>query len=118
LWARYRKLLPPLLPAVKLVNPSPGTEPGWHLCSVLIDFKAIGIDRRTLMQRLRSRGIITQVHYVPVHLQPYYRRRYGLIDLPGASTYFAATLTLPLFPGMSENDVDRVVEALSKSIEG
>jgi UDP-4-amino-4,6-dideoxy-N-acetyl-beta-L-altrosamine transaminase len=116
LWNRYRKQLPSLSPIVRLIAPTQGVEPGWHLCSVLIDFERIGINRRSLMRRLRERGIITQVHYVPVHLQPFYRERYGTIDLPGAASYFARTLTLPLFPGMVEADVDRVIDALASSI--
>jgi dTDP-4-amino-4,6-dideoxygalactose transaminase len=58
------------------------------------------------------------VHYVPLHLQPYYRRRYGDLDLPGARSYYARCLSLPLFPGMTEADVERVVEALSASLAG
>src|SRR3546814_13268597 len=59
-------------------------------------------------------GIGSQVHYIPVHLQPYYRRRYGALTLPGAERYYARTLSLPLFAAMAESDVDRAVEALTK----
>ena len=83
---------------------------------MLIDFEAAGVGRADLMRRLQGRGIGTQVHYVPLHLQPYYRRRYGDLDLPGARSYYARCLSLPLFPGMTEADVERVVEALSASL--
>jgi len=53
------------------------------------------------------------VHYIPVHRQPYYRRRYGESLLPGADAYYRRTLSLPLFAGMTTADVDRVVDALS-----
>jgi dTDP-4-amino-4,6-dideoxygalactose transaminase len=53
------------------------------------------------------------VHYIPVHRQPYYRMRYGAADLPGAENYYARTLSLPLHPGMSDSDVERVTEALT-----
>lgn len=112
LMARYEERLVPLAPAVRLVPSAPGTDPGWHLCTVLIDFKSLGLDRRTLMMDLRSRGIGTQVHYIPVHLQPFYRDRYGDIDLPGASSYYSRILSLPLFPTMTGGDVDRVVDGL------
>ena len=64
------------------------------------------------MAKLRERGIGTQVHYIPVHLQPYYRERYGDVELPGAMAYYNRCLSLPLFPAMGEDDVSRVVDAL------
>jgi dTDP-4-amino-4,6-dideoxygalactose transaminase len=53
------------------------------------------------------------VHYIPVHRQPYYRELYGEQPLPGADAYYARALSLPLFPEMTDADVDRVVAALS-----
>ena len=61
---------------------------------------------------VRKRGVGTQVHYIPVHRQPYYQDRYGPLDLPGADAWYARALTLPLFPGMADDDPGRVVEAL------
>ncbi len=65
------------------------------------------------MKELREMGIGTQVHYIPVHKQPYYRQRYGDLVLPGVDAYYARTLSLPLFAGMCDEDVDRVVESLA-----
>jgi dTDP-4-amino-4,6-dideoxygalactose transaminase len=64
------------------------------------------------MERLRAKGIGSQVHYIPVHLQPFFRRRYPTQNLPGALAYYRRTLSLPLFASMTEDDVDRVVEVL------
>lgn len=111
--ARYDRLLEPLRPRVLPPVRPAGTEPGWHLYAVRIDFSALGITRAELMRDLRTAGVGTQVHYIPVHGQPYYRRRYGDQDLPGAESYYRRTLSLPLFPGMADQDVDRVVEALA-----
>jgi UDP-4-amino-4,6-dideoxy-N-acetyl-beta-L-altrosamine transaminase len=116
LMAQYRRRLLSLEPELRFVPPAAGIEPGWHLCTVLVEFESIGIDRGTLMQRLKARGVGTQVHYIPVHLQPFYHARYGAIELPGASAYYRRTLTLPLFPGMTDADVDFVVEALTDSL--
>jgi dTDP-4-amino-4,6-dideoxygalactose transaminase len=66
------------------------------------------------MRQLRDRSIGTQVHYIPVHLQPYYRDLYETPALPGAERYYERCLSLPLFPTMVESDVDRVVEALAE----
>jgi dTDP-4-amino-4,6-dideoxygalactose transaminase len=80
---------------------------------VLIDFDQAGISRQQLMGRLRELGIGTQVHYIPVHRQPYYRDRYGELALPGADAYYRRELSLPLFPSMTDDEVGRVVEALT-----
>lgn len=68
------------------------------------------------MHRLRERSIGTQVHYLPVHLHPFYRNRYGNIDLPGALSYYQRTLSLPLYPAMTSADVDRVVDELAECV--
>ena len=68
------------------------------------------------MNRIRAQGIGTQVHYIPVHRQHYYRSRYGVPHLPGADAYYARCLSLPLYPAMTDADVERVVEALSSTI--
>lgn len=115
LMARYATKLEDFAPHVRLIAPAPGIDPGWHLCGVLIDFKAIAMTRRELMMRLSTRGIGTQVHYIPVNLQPFYRRK-GADDLPGARSYYSRALSLPLFAEMTLGDVDRVVEALRESL--
>lgn len=115
--ARYDALLAPLAPVVRPVGRVPDCEPAWHLYVVLIDFEVAGMARAELMNRLRERGIATQVHYLPVHRQPYYRRRYGDLNLPGAEAYYARALSLPLFPAMTDADVDRVVATLRTILE-
>ncbi|HKT53335.1 MAG TPA: DegT/DnrJ/EryC1/StrS family aminotransferase, partial [Caulobacteraceae bacterium] len=110
--ARYCELLAPLAPHVQLQPLPPGCDPALHLFIVLIDFGAAGRSRREVMAALKARGIGTQVHYIPVHRQPYYARRYGQTVLPGADAYYRRCLSLPLFPGMADGDMDRVVEAL------
>jgi UDP-4-amino-4,6-dideoxy-N-acetyl-beta-L-altrosamine transaminase len=87
-------------------------RPAWHLYAVLIDFASVDIDRATLMRQLNADGIGSQVHYIPVHHQPYYRARYGSLDLPGVDTYYGRTLSLPLYPALTKADVDRVVASL------
>lgn len=114
--ARYDRLLAGLAPLVRVPERRPGTVPGWHLYAIRIDFADVGIRRGTLMRRLRDFGIGTQVHYKPVHTQPYYRQRYGELVLPGAQAYYEGTLSLPLFPDMADDDVDRVVDALSRCV--
>jgi UDP-4-amino-4,6-dideoxy-N-acetyl-beta-L-altrosamine transaminase len=109
----YDEALKPLAPLVRPVPPVPGCDPALHLYAVLIDFNTLQVTRQQLMTRLRERGIGTQVHYIPVHRQPYYRDRYGEIALPGADAYYSRELSLPLFPAMSDGDVSRVVDTLT-----
>ena len=109
---RYQERLAVFSPMVRYVAGASGDRHGWHLCTVLVDFDRLGTDRRTFMGELKARGVGTQVHYIPVHLQPFYRRRYGEQLLPGAMAYYGRTLSLPLFASMTEEDVDRVVDAL------
>jgi UDP-4-amino-4,6-dideoxy-N-acetyl-beta-L-altrosamine transaminase len=114
--ACYDRLLAPLAPGVRPLARAAGASPAWHLYVALIDFAALGIDRATVMNRLRDRGIGSQVHYIPVPEQPYYRSRYGRPDLPGAQRYYGRALSLPLFPAMDEADVGRVVTALADAL--
>ena len=108
--ALYDRELAGLSPAVRPV-PHGAAAHGWHLYPALIDFERLGRSRDDVMAELRGSGIGTQVHYIPVHRQPYYSRRDNP-HLPGADAYYARCLSLPLFAGMADGDVDRVVEAL------
>ncbi|HVY97925.1 MAG TPA: UDP-4-amino-4,6-dideoxy-N-acetyl-beta-L-altrosamine transaminase [Dongiaceae bacterium] len=116
LMARYGELLAPLAPHVRPVPAGAGGHAVLHLCAVLIDFPAIGRSRAQAMQALKADGIGTQVHYIPVNRQPYYRRRYGAQRLPGADAYYERVLSIPLFTTMRDQDVDRVVDALRRLI--
>ena len=83
---------------------------GWS--PVLIDFNKTGISRAELVSNLNEQGIGTQVHYIPVHWQPYYRSRYGELNLPGARKYYDRCLSLPLSTRMTPKDVERVANAV------
>jgi dTDP-4-amino-4,6-dideoxygalactose transaminase len=112
---RYEDLLEPLTPLVTPVPRGPGA-PGLHLFSVQIDFAAIGVSRAEVMRRLSAGGIGTQVHYIPLYQQPYFKARYGELCLPGAEAYYSRVLALPLFPAMQDGDVGRVVDALGRAL--
>jgi|HubBroStandDraft_1064217.scaffolds.fasta_scaffold01156_7 UDP-4-amino-4,6-dideoxy-N-acetyl-beta-L-altrosamine transaminase len=109
---RYDELLAPLGRLVQPIRRSRGCLPAWHLYSVLIDFAALDTDRAAVMAGLRAVGIGTQVHYIPLHRQPYYRQRDPGLVLEGADAYYRRTLSLPLYFGMSFADVGRVVDEL------
>ena len=89
----------------------------WHLYSVLVDFKKIKISKNTFMKKLREEKINTQVHYIPVHTQPYYKRLYGDSVLPGCKKYYERTISLPLFTKMNDDDIDYIVHKIGQLIK-
>jgi UDP-4-amino-4,6-dideoxy-N-acetyl-beta-L-altrosamine transaminase len=113
---RYETALAPLAPLVRIAARPAWSDPVLHLMSVLIDFEAAGVGRAEVMAALKASGIGSQVHYIPVHRQPYYAARYGIADLPGADAWYARCLSLPLYPTMEDADVDRVAEALADAL--
>ncbi|MCF8495332.1 MAG: DegT/DnrJ/EryC1/StrS family aminotransferase, partial [Alphaproteobacteria bacterium] len=108
----YDGFLEPLASLVNIPARNGYSDPAWHLYAVQIDFEKAGMGRAALMSALKDKGIGTQVHYIPVHQQPYYKKRYGDIALPGAEAYYARTLSLPLYPSMSDENAAYVVEEL------
>ncbi len=93
-------------------------QSNFHLYVLQFDFKKLSITRTQLMSALREQGILTQVHYIPVHTQPYYRQHIGTKwgDCPAAEQYYAKCLSLPLYPGLSDEDVNKVVQAVKQLI--
>lgn len=114
--ALYDAQLAPLAPILQRTRRRAGCMPAWHLYTVLIDFEAAGATRGQLMRDLEAEGIRTQVHYIPVPRQPYYRKLYGDVTLPGADAYYRRTLSLPLYVGMTGEDVERVVGSLARRL--
>jgi UDP-4-amino-4,6-dideoxy-N-acetyl-beta-L-altrosamine transaminase len=111
---RYNAALAPLAPRLHIAARPAWSDPALHLMSVLIDFEAAGKSRAEVMEALKGRGVGSQVHYIPVHRQPYYVARYGALDLPGADAWYARCLSLPLYPTMADADVGRVATALQE----
>ena len=114
LTALYARLLPARAPKAKLATSPAYSDAALHLLTVLIDFEGLGLTRRAVVEALKAKSVGPQVHYIPVHRQPYYVNRQGLADLPGADAWYRRCLTLPLFPAMTDGDVERVVDALAE----
>ncbi len=89
----------------------------WHLFMVRVDEQRCGIGRDQLMERLKEVGVGTGLHFRAAHTQKFYRERYPQLSLPNTEWNSARLCTLPLFPDMTEADVDRVVNALSSVLE-
>ncbi|SDN44658.1 perosamine synthetase [Desulfonauticus submarinus] len=90
----------------------------YHLYVVRVDPLLTGVDRKELFKKMRENGIGVNVHYIPVYLHPYYRKRFGY-DFglcPVAEAAYEEILSLPIFPEMKEIEVERVVSILKQSI--
>jgi UDP-4-amino-4,6-dideoxy-N-acetyl-beta-L-altrosamine transaminase len=88
------------------------SDTSWHLYVVHIDFTKIKKSRAVVMNSLKNKNIGTQVHYIPVHLQPYYKKKYGQQILPGAEKYYSSCLSIPLYVGLQNEEQLHVILAL------
>lgn len=88
-----------------------GYESSYHLMVIEVD------KRQALFTRLREKGFGVQVHYIPVHLQPHYQKRFGWQpgDLPQAEAYYQKAISLPLFPSLTDSQVDSVIAAVRET---
>jgi UDP-4-amino-4,6-dideoxy-N-acetyl-beta-L-altrosamine transaminase len=105
-----------LAPMIETPAAGPDQLPAWHLYPIRIDFAALNKIRADVMRRLSAEGVGTQVHYIPVHRQPYYRERYGRTNLAGADAFYQRTLSLPLFADMHDEDAAFVASRLRSAL--
>jgi len=94
---------------------APGDVHAWHLYPIRLHLDRLAIDRARVIELLAASGIGTSVHFIPLHLHPYYRRTYGYAptDLPIASGEYEREISLPIYPDLDDRRVGRVVETLS-----
>jgi dTDP-4-amino-4,6-dideoxygalactose transaminase len=99
-------------PLIDVLNDS-----AWHLYVIRIDAKRAGKTRRQVYDAMHAGGIGVQVHYIPVHLQPYYRALgFKPGHCPEGERYSEEALSLPLYPAMTDADQDRVVAVLREAL--
>ncbi len=114
---RYDELLASHL--VKLPRQHSNGESARHLYVVRVKLQEVNQSRRDIFDSLRNQGIGVNVHYIPVHTQPYYRRLgFKSGDFPEAERYYEEAITLPLFPTMNVAQQDSVVYALEAALKG
>ena len=103
-----------------VVTPAPekGVFHSYHLYVLKVDFKELKTNRRKVMEGLAERGVRTQVHYIPVHLQPYYKKTFGYKagDFPAAESYYDSALSIPMYPKMTKAEVSRVIRAVRECL--
>ena len=104
--------VPGMIPVVE----RPEARSAWHLYPVRLELERFSAGRRDVFQALRRENIEVNVHYIPVHLHPYYREKFGYQggEYPVAEAAYASLITLPLFDSMSTGDVEDVVDGVYK----
>jgi dTDP-4-amino-4,6-dideoxygalactose transaminase len=102
------------LPEVVRPVSKPDREHAWHLYVIQLDPARLRIDRGAFIGALKERNIGTSVHFIPLHLHPFYRDAFGYKpqDFPVASEAYERLVSLPIFPGMTEGQIERVIDAV------
>ena len=114
--ARYDALLAPLPVTMPLRHP--GGYSGMHLYVVRLRLEAIARSHREVYERLQADGIGVNLHYIPVHRQPYYEAMgFRAGDFPESEQYYAEALSLPMFATLTEAQQDEVVASLRRAVE-
>ena len=110
---RYREAFSSM-EALQLPVERPDVEHAWHLFVIRLRHGVLSIDRGQFIEELRKRNIGASVHFIPIHLHPYYRDKYGFrpTDFPVALDSYERMISLPLNPRLSNADVDDVIEAV------
>lgn len=102
-------------PALELPSVTPGSRSSWHLFALRVHFDQLKVGREDFLRALHAENIMANVHYIPVYFHPYYRQlgyKKGLC--PVAEDSYAREVSIPVFPAMSDADIDDVVAALEK----
>ena len=107
------------LPLVLAPKPQAGDLHSWHLYAVRLK-DGVAIDRNAFVEQLHAAGIGCSVHYIPLHLQPYWRERYALRNesYPHSQHAYERIVSLPIYSRMTSGDVQRVAEAAGRALRG
>ena len=107
------------LDEIELPVEKPEVRSAWHLYVIRLNLERLKIDRSRFIEELKNRNIGTSVHFIPLHIQPYYQNKYGYTpeDYPVAYAEFQRMISLPLNLRLSDQDLDDVIEAVIDVIE-
>ena len=95
------------------------TTHAWHLYPVQVNSELLSINRNEFIEALKAENIGTSVHFIPLHLHPYYKEKYGFKgdDFPNAESLYQNEISLPIYPKMEDKDVEDVISAVKKIID-
>ena len=91
------------------------TNPSWHIYIIRVDFTKVKLSKKEIFARMRDSGIVLNLHYIPVHTQPYYQKLgFQKDDFPVSEKYYEEAITLPLYYDLTDEQQDEVIEALKE----
>ena len=107
------------IPELTLPPLAASGQHAWHLYVIQLDLERLRITRNEFIELLKQQQIGTSVHFIPLHLHPYYRQNFGYHpeDFPHASAVFQRIISLPIYPRMTDADVQHVIEAVKKIVK-
>lgn len=97
---------------INLVQPEENLFPSWHLFPIQFNLRKLKLSRREIVDEYHKNGIGVQIHYIPLYHQPYYKNLYEFDSkqYQNSEKYYKSCVSLPLFPGLSDNDIDRIID--------
>jgi dTDP-4-amino-4,6-dideoxygalactose transaminase len=106
------------LEAIEVPPEDEATSSAWHLYAIKLNLNRLTIDRERFIEELRAENIGSSVHFIPLHRHPYYRQRWGFKaeDFPVAEEAYKRIVSLPLYPRMTEGDVEDVIAAVQRVV--
>ena len=114
---RYNEKLKDL--PIRTPYQSEDTNPSWHIYIIRVDFTKVVLSKKEIFARMRDRGIALNLHYIPVHTQPYYRNLgFKKGDFPVSETYYEEAITLPLYYDLTDEQQDQIIQALKDVLQG
>jgi len=113
-WAEYYTQALGGVEELVLPRVQPDRVHSWHLYVIRLNLERLRIDRGQFIAALKERGVGTSVHWLPLHMHPYYRETYGYRpeDIPQAARLYPEVVTLPLYPDLTEGEANQVCEAV------
>jgi len=98
---------------------SKSVKHAYHLYPLQIKFDEIKIDKKDFYYRLKENGVVFQVHYIPVHLQPFYRKNFGFKkgDFPIAEKFYEREISIPIYPTLKTKDLHFITKAIKKTLD-
>jgi dTDP-4-amino-4,6-dideoxygalactose transaminase len=108
------------LPEIIRPHASSHVQHAWHLYVIRLELDRLRIGRNQFIERLQHAGIGCSVHFIPLHLHPYYRDTYGYqpLDCPTANSVYQQSVSLPLYPRMTDGDIQRVITVVRDIVQG
>jgi perosamine synthetase len=116
--ARYNEAFAEL-PQIQIPTCASDVQHAWHLYAIRLNMDRLKIDRRDFIKALKQQNIGASVHFIPLHLHPFYRDTFGYRpgDFPQASAVYERLVSLPIYPMMTDRDVGRVIDAVTTLVK-